>query len=778
MGIRSVLLLMVCISAFPAPQANAQFVTLEGRQFMVDGEEFYPRAMNYYMILASPHEPVTPQNVQSMYASPGRHYDMTVGSWIECDSEASCNTQLGDHFDKLVEMGFNSIRLIGLGPFMRKDGGRRYTLSVAHQITMTDWANTHVVDLPPDFDDPLYTRYFEVLRNVVSVANAHGIKVILLCADDASQHQDIQLVPTVDASAADDYAAYLTRLAYELKDEPGLMAYDLWNEPIWTTLDYSMVGLSKSVVCEYTTLWYDAIRASTQDHLVTLGGSGFQELGSWDPAVMKLDFYSPHYYPEPSEFDGYNMANNFERFKAMLYWTGAAVQMPWIVGETGFTAEDDDFCPQNTIINGISCHLDDDDDKDRMPYRYGNEGEQAAFAVLSMDATRQFLGSGYSWWELQNSRNSWLCSPTDPTWKPGHYGSNFWGVLKYGNDVTYTDPLLPPWTSVQNRWRDKLVVAELEEYELPPAPTGLPAPPPAYGNWHSLPTPVYRTYHLRDEHDAPVVHALAEAEWKYLPIDNPLDDPVSFWDQASSQSDGTVVFHKPLPIGGYNTPINPVQISVHASGAASHHVSGAWPDGTTLPFTRDLLEYAVTMTDIELVWDLGRDYKAGGELTVVDALIHDSGTEQMPVRFLARHFIHLTGEFRAGGGSEVRIHPKAIFPDCNSPWLGLLAPPPIVPPSIKGSGEELPVSGNLLLRFLTEPSALNAYPNPCMDRVTIEGLPEGPLTVFDAEGALVHRAAKRADQLVLDTSSWPPGGYRLRIETPEGPHTLSITKVR
>ena len=47
-----------------------------------------------------------------------------------------------------------------------------------------------------------------------------------------------------------------------------------------------------------------------------------------------------------------------------------------------------------------------------------------------------------------------------------------------------------------------------------------------------------------------------------------------------------------------------------------------------------------------------------------------------------------------------------------------------------------------------------------------------------SSNSLGHEWAKQADRLVVDARQWLPGVYRIRLEAPDGPHTLSITKVR
>lgn len=163
------------------------------------------------------------------------------------------------------------------------------------------------------------------------------------------------------------------------------------------------------------------------------------------------------------------------------------------------------------------------------------------------------------------------------------------------------------------------------------------------------------------------------------------------------------------------------------------------------------------------------------DITVTDA--PDPGATQ--VEFAARHTVHIIGEFHAQQGSEVHLLTEETFPDCNDTYSGMAPQPPearLAQP--KSAAEPDDRTGRIELRFLPNTAPLQAYPNPCVERSTIVGGPQGPFTVFDAQGAVVHRSIKRTDQLTVDTRQWLPGVYRIRVDAPDGPQTFSITKVR
>lgn len=89
-----------------AMQAHAQnYITLDGKQFKLNGANFYPVIMNY--------------GVSSQYrlGSPNLHYlgnekDYDMNWFSECNDQAGCSADRRRHFRQLKRKGFNTIRII------------------------------------------------------------------------------------------------------------------------------------------------------------------------------------------------------------------------------------------------------------------------------------------------------------------------------------------------------------------------------------------------------------------------------------------------------------------------------------------------------------------------------------------------------------------------------------------------------------------------------------------------------------------------------------------
>lgn len=756
------LLFLVCLCTVLIQQCFGQssFVSLAGRQFMKEGQPFYPRVMNFNTELMTMNSPVT--DVDDLWLAVESNYDWAFQQY-EPTTEAGFRQQVTDHFAKIASMGFNTVRL-GLPALMHWDainGPRHYSVAYLRYV---QWEK-RLLELDMNgFNDAASLRHFAILRDVIQLADAAGLKVILLCAQSTSTPgtNHIQLFPTTDLQAAQDYASYLRRLAEELKDEPGLLAYDLWNEPIWTNL--AMTYVSKSTVCEYTTMWYDAIREAGDVHLVTLGGIAISELGSWDPAIMKLDFYSPHIYPEFTQLDGYNVQAGFDRYLAKIHWQSRTCPIPWLIGETGFAAEDDDYDPKYLANPNDPPYLIPDLYTHRLPYMHGSEAQQAEFFTNSMDAVRENLGSGYSWWGFQNGRNHRLFPAED--FEPGNtdhrdlvkqYHHNFWGPLKYGNPAGLNLPPPnngAPW-NVQNRWRDKAMVETMQNYTLPPSPTELPAPPSNYYNWYNLNTEIWHDGYVKDQNDQPVADAVIEVPWSYALntiTQMPAWDFTEFMPYVTDENGHYSLLEGPILVNYSRTLPLFAQRTVNAAGAATRPLD---PDGTT-EIVRDFLPYS---SDVHVVVLDGENeiYRGRVDLAVLTGTVEVGGQAEV----VAGHSVHLSAPFHAEQGSEAHIHILPVFKDCREEGSGI-AQPPTSSQGELASAKSRAVS--IALRFEAPGITASAYPNPATDHITLRCDQRGfAYTIYDARGSVVDRGQTASEFIAMDISWLSPGEYRVSL---------------
>lgn len=749
---RALLYMLACMSVL---HGHAQFVTLEGRRFMLNGQEFYPVVLNYGIEFMSGDTSISEPD--SMYYSPSNQHGTSVDIFYECNGPGSCDQQLRTELAQVAALGFNTIRLVGTNAraFRTSSGDRPYKMKVS-PIDPYVWSY-HVDLSAPDFSDPMSERHFYLIEQILNAADDVGLKVILLTGTEVKTWPESEDQVIYDATDAQNYSAYLHALASHLHDHPALLAYDVLNEPAWRDFNDNIMDLSKADVCEWTGWWYDTLTAADPNHLVTLGGHSIHEIGAWDPAVMKIDFYSPHLYLEGDwDFAGiYNMDEIIDKYMAELYWLGATLEMPWIVGETSFTADDD------TTDYGGNTYLDGLPEHHAMPWMHGSEAVQAAFAAETMAATRAYGGSGWSWWYYQNGRST-RYNEVFPGGKTHRdLRSNYFGVLSFGHD---NDP-----------GRVKPMAAEVQAYQPEPLPDELPEPPPAYWNWHGLTSNVYRTYHLQDQNQEPVANGVALLLWKFPNSADP-GDFKPLWARYVSDSNGTMVIYEPDTIVGFLDPVAG-KISVDAAGAARESNEPLpWLNDETITLERDLMTYSRTLSGLEINNQSASRHSAWAELTILDSYVSASGTTTTPVIFEARHWVSVQGEFHIDNASEAQIRTARTFPDCSNPYLGMIQEQFTSGAGLKRLREK--PDANVNLNFARKTNGVSAFPNPCIDKIIVESDDFGILTVLNAQGVVLYQGKVSAGMSVLDASTWAEGVYLLNVNHQTGVQSIKLVKLQ
>ncbi|MCX6278494.1 MAG: cellulase family glycosylhydrolase [Bacteroidetes bacterium] len=405
-------------------QTGESYVSIEGRQFIDEnGNHFYPMVCNY---IAGPlYSTADPDN---FFLAAEINYD--GWGFYGTNTQQLCYEQMCRHFTQIKSMGFNAIRLIlqgcpkyrmetitNTGPFFMITAGEPDQINMQCCTTNPPCPckYMHYTINKPMISNPVAQRLFSQFEEILYIANSVGLKVILV---PGGWEDDVQLASLFEV----DYTEYLGALSSYFMDtqktrpeaRKALLAYDLMNEPgcsNQTGWYGSPAGHDKHDVCRKTTAWYDAIKANDPAHLVTLGGMGLSELQEWDPAVMKLDFYSVHLYPRRMDFEvdlpadgGFPAYPAIDQLKergfGRIYFENNQCQMPIIIGEIGFRA------------NNVNPLTPPDVD--------GNETEQSNYAASTIDYNYHCNGSGYAWWNYQ-----------DYFW--GGASENCLGLLRYGH---------------------------------------------------------------------------------------------------------------------------------------------------------------------------------------------------------------------------------------------------------------------------------------------------------------------------------------------------------
>jgi hypothetical protein len=188
---------------------------------------------------------------------------------------------------------------------------------------------------------------------------------------------------------------------------------------------------------------------------------------------MKKRMYEP---------DSVRFTAMMNRVQGILYWIGKNCQMPFLIGETGFSA-------QVNIQPDSGTH--------------GDTSEQRQYAEITLQQTRDCFGSGYSWWKYQNS---------------------YWGNSIYEDSFGLLDGgiCMPPCSALE-----KPVVKAFENFDPTGAVYGCNPPANYFDPWnHELFSPDTNRFrgHIRDFLDQqPVKDAVVSARTLYRISTSPPD---------------------------------------------------------------------------------------------------------------------------------------------------------------------------------------------------------------------------------------------------------------
>jgi hypothetical protein len=756
--------MMILSGVFANCTSEAQYVTMHGRKFMLNGQEFYPKVLNVPMEYAVPISTTpTIADAGTMYAALWRFYGPGYGAWhFEFHNEAGSHAQVQAYFNRIASMGYNTVRLTGwIIPFIDNDvndPAGKYTLGVGNGIGGGNIFSTSVELDRMTFSDVWSQRMFHLLREILHMADLAGLKVILMTGDRVVHQDGSSFSPTATSEASSGYASWLERLAGELANEPALMAYDLWNEPIWCNNSYEMVSHSKDEICSFTAQWYDGIHVSDNNHLVTLNGYSISEIGSWDPAVLKIDFYSPHVYPVHF-MDQFSVSTHADLARDEVYWLGRTCPIPWMIGEMNFHANDETTGPffgQDAMYHA-------------WPYMDGTEQEQSDYFATVMDATRSCLGSGISWWACQDLGVTDLNAAIAATDKK-NYRNQWDGALRFRrNGSINTQDIMDPYYS-------KIMDGMVANYDPGTAPTNLPSVPSGYSNWQALTGPVYRSFDVIDQDQTGISDAVVVVHWYYTSTTNDVANNRSFWDRIPTDENGHCDILTPPTIPTFLPP-DAKSLSFAASGAASRQFEASnFPAESTIDLDPKRLEFSVTAEGLSVPIGSSDDIKAWSAVTISDVLIDGNGSTGGSALFHARDEVHAMSEFHAKRGSTVHMFTEKVWPDCdNYHHMALFGHSSIEQRSTR---REAPIPNRLQLQFNVNDRRITVYPSPCQDQVRITAPEmEGTCTILDHQGRVVFTGPITATGLVVSTEPWASGEYSLQVTNDRRTAYTTFTKL-
>jgi hypothetical protein len=271
-----------------------QFVSMDDNGFVIGDEKFIPIVLNYKVSLQTDSMLVWPCPYLG-YNTWGKH------NYISRDSSLM---ELKADFELIRTLGFNSVRIVGIGEHYVEDK-ESGDLSVNARYN-----NSH--DVLINFNKQKdYNSYLESIEDLFRIAEECDLKVIFLT-------RLFHEVPSTEENIA--------KLAGHFRNNTTLMAWDFFNEPLY----FDSLDHTKREVYDIVNEWQSILKLNAANHLSTIGITGIREVFQWDPNLLNVDFLSIH----PYEYEPEQVRNE-------MFWYDRFIDKPWIIGETAIPADGD-----------------------------------------------------------------------------------------------------------------------------------------------------------------------------------------------------------------------------------------------------------------------------------------------------------------------------------------------------------------------------------------------------------------------------------------------------
>lgn len=761
----------------------AQFITLQGNQFKDEnGKDFYPISVDYVAKLN--YNVIT----QTYFMAPIWIYgDEDKDS--ECFNHTDCIGQIQTDFKNIKAMGFNAVLLVA-GPQARKVGNNPPTYFV--QIPDIDPTSTPYpgccwwppleppVTLIPVSSHPEIVELVNGIEEIIDYAKTIDLKIILDCGINHFETQQIR----------DVYFSYLDYIANRLKNKTNLLAWRINSEMPLNAISSGSAGQGRDKkydVCKFTTDAYNVIKLIDPNHLISGIVLWWDNFMVWDPAVMKLDFFTPHMYDlhfQDYEDVGFSPPYHnplaMDREYAMYYLWQNNSPLPWMVGEDCFVVPPD--C-KPSWSSWPSCTYDPGDIS-------GDEIQQADYIQNVLSAARNAGGSGFNIWQYQD------------------YAKNLegaGGILRSGTWVE-SDIINDFANGTFNaiRPQDLKFKSFLDANGQPPPPVPMTQPANYYDPYH---TDDYATQFqggspvnvvtgtVVDQNGNPIKDAIVMGYTNKEVIPDPNDPlnsfiPIDNFALTFTHADGsfslTPFSVKILP-AGYSFDISKqfirdlkitaVGCSVQEYGSYGNF-NPAIPIPTSIACTlqKRSLNLDETVNNQTVLFGQSKIFQAAHNLTV------NTNNKVQPFAaadFKAYNHVDIQGEFHASIGSEVHIYNEITFPDCEE-----LGPSDL---NFRSSENPLPAAneniekGNsieLVFRKKKNSETVAVLPTISSGKFTVlySGASEvaKQIKVYDMLGKLLFTANFTGNETQIDLSTFGKGLYILKTYDESKTHNNKI----
>ncbi|PCI93425.1 MAG: hypothetical protein COB15_16450 [Flavobacteriales bacterium] len=677
------------LDIFSQIPANTNFITLDCKTFKDGGADFYPMVMNYSvgimlkpdgdMIIHPRHgfhkewfnSPFSPTSIPFTPNSP-------VTSYPYGDTNAEGIAAIREHFETIVEMGFNTIRLTGLSGY--DDTLNSGVMNSVYGIDLTDYTKV--------------TEVINLLHLVLNEADTAGLRVIFL------------ITGTEDPNSIQNSLNYYNWVEDGLKDRTALMAYDFYNEPLYS--DHG--DWEKWETKDFIERYYNEIKGVSSNHLTTIGVHGFKDVFEWDPDLMKVDFLSFHFYPFQEHITG-DIDPDFKKYRYQLNWIKNAITTPWIIGETGFTTTGQGNC------------------NDRM----GTNVQQMEFAQKSLTWAKESGASGYSWWVYQDqARIKQFTTGCEPK-------MDFYGLLDHEGSISGNTITPGGYKTHYSSMPYKAHWDSLNPYNYNPTDVAF-EPGDDYYDYYGLD---FGTHYLNgsvvDQFGDPIKDAVIKIKnvTTYLTFSKP---------------DGTFV----LPTANTNVCNGgPYELLISAVKCEKKTIIIDNNCTTINSITNNIgtvtLNYIVTNEG-----QINSGTLAAGAIQYTDLAVMELDDVELPsgytTEFIAEKRIHLLPDFKAYDGAISHLYLDVLHCPTNSSsnYDGVMPEQRIG----ETKQDEVIVVNDVLI-----------YPNPSKGIFNIEVLDgnDASIEIYNLQGQKVVEFFKLASKSKIDLSNQPDGIYLVRV---------------
>lgn len=399
---------LVTINAYSQVNSGYVYVDETSNRLKLNGKNHFVLSVNYLTSIARDAN-------NNFYIAPFADY---APSYITCSTKTDCYNQVKADLRLIQDMGFNSIRLLGLD-FGKSAKGNDLDASYS------TWPYGFNTTLSGNFPKDLITEYVKSDYSDLKQYLSDFLSAVAEVNQERPNKPKLKVQyfvggKSVNTTLRKKFLSYLKDVAYSFRNDTTLYSYDLYNEPLW----FAGQDVSKGYVCSMVNSWHNAIKANAPNHLTTIGLTSFGEVNRWDPGFLNVDFLSYHPYPTPFAPLGQDFDKSVDRVLSEIKWYSSTSKKPWIIGETGFLANDD--FPMYRAFNNNE------------PSQHGTEEDQKNYFLQTLNMTRDCGGSGYSAWQFQDEFWHFWKEEIDPVTGDTAYNAYqydiFWGLLDHNKN--------------------------------------------------------------------------------------------------------------------------------------------------------------------------------------------------------------------------------------------------------------------------------------------------------------------------------------------------------